>query len=170
MHFRKSASAVLLAAFLLSPAAAFAGTNLGVKEAVRTYFADAPVMSAIASCESEFRQFNVDGSVLHGGYKHTMIGIFQIAPLHLPEAKAHGFDFNTVAGNIAYAKYLYDRQGTRPWLDSMWCWQKKMNAAAKAVASPAAQLDTSEKIVMLQKQVAQLTAVLNALIAAKNNS
>ena len=161
MHIQKFAAAATFGALLFSPAVVFAGANTGVETAVRSYFAETPVMSAIASCESEFHQFNTDGSVLHGGYKHRMIGIFQIAPLHLPTAKAHGFDVNTVAGNIAYAKYLYEREGTRPWLDSSWCWQKKMDAAAK---------DESAKLVMLQKQIVQLTAVLNALIAAKNSS
>ena len=160
MRLKKLLPAATLGLLFL-PSVAFAGTNVGVETAVRSYFAETPVMSAIASCESEFTQFNSDGSVLHGGYKHTMIGIFQIAPLHLPTAKAHGFDVNTVAGNMAYAKYLYEREGTRPWLDSSWCWQKKMDAAAK---------DESAKLVMLQKQIVQLTAVLNALIAAKNSS
>ena len=161
MHVRKLLPAAALALLFSLPAVALAGTNVGVEETVRAFFADTPVMSAIAQCESEFHQFGSDGSVLHGGYKHRMIGLFQIAPLHLPAANALGLDVDTVAGNMAYAKHLYVHEGTRPWLDSAWGWQKKMDAASN---------DESAKLVMLQKQVAHLTAVLNALIAAKNSS
>ena len=161
MRVTKLLPAATLALLLLPTSVALAGTNLGVETTVRTYFADTPVMAAIAACESEFHQFNSDGSVLHGGYKHRMIGLFQIAPLHLPTTKALGLDVDTVAGNMAYAKYLYEHEGTRPWLDSSWCWQKKMEAAAK---------DESAKLAMLQKQIVHLTAVLNALIAARKSA
>ena len=160
MRATKTWASSVLGLLFFTPMAALAGTNAGVEETVRTYFAETPVMAAIAKCESEFHQFNSDGSVLHGGYKRSMIGIFQIAPLHLPDARAHGLDVNTVAGNIAFAKLLYDRDGTRPWLDSSHCWEKEMIAAAR---------DKSAKLAMLQKQVAQLTVVLNTPIAARQS-
>src|SRR4051812_40293492 len=86
-------------------------SNAAIEPTVRAFFAYDPAMIAIARCESEFRQFNTDGTVLHGGNKHTMTGIFQIAHLHQEEALRHGMDIDTIAGNIAYAKLLYDEEG-----------------------------------------------------------
>lgn len=74
-------------------------------------------MVYIASCESRYRQFNADGSVLLGEQNPLDTGIFQInKKYHLEAAIAMGYDINTVEGNIMYAKYLYDTQGTKPWL------------------------------------------------------
>jgi hypothetical protein len=39
-----------------------------------------------------------------------------------PTAKLLGFDIYTVEGNIAYAKHLYEEQGSKPWQASAGCW------------------------------------------------
>ena len=180
MHVRQMMSAIGAALLLLAPASALAGDNATVEAAVRIYFSDTPVLINIASCESQFHQFNSDGSVLHGGYKHTMVGIFQIAPLHIPDATAHGIDINTISGNMAYAKRLYDIYGTSPWLDSSPCWARMSQAIPQqlAIALPgagsataaAAAPDTDAKIAALQQQVAQLTAAVHALLSAHSTS
>jgi hypothetical protein len=98
-------------------------TNDGLEQAVRTYFADIPVMIDIARCESQFRQYNPDGSVLHGGLGNDMIGLYQLyASIHATDALAMGDDINTPEGNMKYARYLYNDQGTDPWLSSRSCW------------------------------------------------
>lgn len=100
---------------------------LGEQEAdVRSAFADAPVMIAIARCESKFTQFGKGGTALHGGMGGKMIGIFQVyGDIHADYAKARGMDVYTTEGNIAYARYLYEREGTKPWLSSFHCWEKE---------------------------------------------
>lgn len=99
-----------------------------IEEYVRAEFSDAPVMIEIASCESEFTQFDKAGNVLmnHGGSSAT--GVFQImASIHAKPALKMGMDINTIEGNILYARYLYETQGTKPWqadLKSKKCWGK----------------------------------------------
>jgi len=95
-----------------------------VQEYVADYFADEPVMIAIAGCESEFRQYDSDGSVLKNT-QSSAIGLFQImSSIHTKRAANLGIDIYTMQGNAAYAKYLYDNNGTDPWLASKWCWSK----------------------------------------------
>lgn len=90
-------------------------TNDGIQAQVNAYFADAPAMIAIAGCESGYRQFNSSGLPLLGGTSGNYIGVFQISMGHVPEALAMGWDVYTTEGNLAYAKYLYQKQGTWPW-------------------------------------------------------
>jgi hypothetical protein len=91
------------------------------------YFADAPDMVGVAECESGFRQYNQDGSVLRGGYGGSMIGLFQLhEKYHRPAAEAMGLDIDSLFGNIAYAKHLYQTEGLDPWLDSLTCRNIKM--------------------------------------------
>jgi hypothetical protein len=86
-------------------------------------------MIAIASCESGFRQFDTDGNPLRGG-DGDVYGIFQISSsTHTAIAKSMGMDINTVAGNMAYANYLYSKEGTRPWISSFQCWNAIANPA-----------------------------------------
>jgi hypothetical protein len=103
-----------------------------VKEYVQTYFADESVMVEIASCESHFRQFGSDGQVLKNP-KSSAVGVFQImSSIHDPIANDLRVDIYTIQGNLAYAKYLYEKQGTAPWSSSKSCWGK--SNAAQAIA------------------------------------
>ena len=78
-------------------------------------FPDAPVMLCIAQAESQLRQYQ-DGEVLRGSYNPQDRGLYQINEhYHLANSKSLGYDIYTVKGNIAYARYLYDRNGTRDW-------------------------------------------------------
>ena len=103
-----------------------------VQQYVQTYFADEPVMIAIAGCESHFQHYDPNGNVLKHSHS-SAVGVFQImASVHAATADDNfGLNINTLQGNAAYARYLYDNQGTAPWNDSKVCWGK--SAAAKAL-------------------------------------
>lgn len=104
-----------------------------VREYVEEYFADAPIMVAIAKCESQFRHAEEDGTILKNPHS-TAIGTFQImSSLHKEPAQKLGLDIYTMQGNAAYARYLYENQGTKPWNASKHCW--KHSDAHLALAS-----------------------------------
>ncbi|RJQ33766.1 hypothetical protein C4568_03895 [Candidatus Parcubacteria bacterium] len=156
---RRAAAFFVALTSLLSPAICFAGTT---EDRIREYFWDLPVMAAIAQCESEFTQYNASGATLQGGYKGRMIGAYQIAPLHLPDAQALGLDVMTLEGNMAFARHLYEVSGTRPWDASKWCWQKLPEASAV--------VPHDVKLAMIQKQLDAIKAALDKLTAADTGS
>ncbi len=95
-----------------------------IEKRVREYFSDVPVMIAIAKCESGFRQFDSAGNVLDGG-AGAMMGVFQIHEhSHRKIADTLGLDFHTLEGNLAYARHLYENEGTDPWISAFPCWDK----------------------------------------------
>ncbi len=103
-----------------------------VEDAVRAYFKDAPVLADIAKCESQFRQLGADGEVIRGEAVPSDVGVMQInESYHQEEATALGLDLKTLRGNMAFAKWLYDNQGTAPWQSSSACWQKYQKIALK---------------------------------------
>lgn len=80
-------------------------------------------MIRIAWCESRFRQYDKDGTLFRGKVNSSDVGVMQINTYyHLNTAKKMGLDLETVEGNMAYAKYLYEREGTTPWNSSSACW------------------------------------------------
>ena len=90
---------------------------------VRAYFEDIPVMAEIARCESTFRHELEDGSILQGRVDPADTGVMQINKrYHLSSANAMEIDIDTLQGNMAYARHLYETQGTQPWSASMPCW------------------------------------------------
>lgn len=90
---------------------------------VRSYFSDIPVMIQIARCESEFRHTLADGSVLRGKVDPADVGVMQInTRYHGAEAKALKLDLHDLHDNLAFARQLYERQGTKPWSSSASCW------------------------------------------------
>lgn len=100
-----------------------------VEEYVRDYFADIPVMIAVASCESHFRQSDKDGTILKNAHS-SAIGVFQIMhSIHAGNAEKNlDIDITTIEGNAAYARYLYEKSGTKPWNASKECWGKTQEA------------------------------------------
>ena len=95
------------------------------KPKIQDYFAETPVLAKIAMCESTLRQFGSDGQVLRGKVDNADVGLMQINErYHGDKAKALGLDLETVKGNLAYAKYLYEQKGTEPWGASAPCWNK----------------------------------------------
>ncbi len=80
-------------------------------------------MADIAKCESHFRQYNKDGEVYRGSINTSDVGVMQInEKYHLKTAEKMGFDIYSLNGNVAYAKYLYQKEGSYPWISSSGCW------------------------------------------------
>jgi len=105
------------------------------KQFVESYFADAPIMVAIAQCESHFRQYDKDGSIFRGKVNHSDVGVMQVNEYyHGKTADVLGIDLYTIEGNVAYARYLYKKEGTTPWNSSRPCWGKSPHASGSLVA------------------------------------
>ncbi len=105
---------------------------LTLEEYIRDYFKDTPIMAEIAKCESRFRHLGRNGKVLRGELTADDLGVMQINEFfHEDTAKVLGFDLHTLDGNLAYAKWLYNKEGTAPWYSSSKCWQKS-DVLAKA--------------------------------------
>lgn len=100
-----------------------------VEEYLKKNFADTPILVEIAKCESEFRQFHKNGDLLRGRVDNADVGVMQINErYHLETSKKLGFNIHTIEGNIAYAKYLYEKSGSKPWSASQPCWGKTVVA------------------------------------------
>lgn len=99
--------------------------SITVEEYVRGYFSDIPVLAEVARCESRFRQYDKNGNVLKGVVNNLDTGVMQInAHYHEEDADELGYDLSTLEGNTAYARYLYEKYGLRPWNASSPCWKK----------------------------------------------
>ncbi|MBI5126684.1 MAG: hypothetical protein HZA80_02900 [Candidatus Taylorbacteria bacterium] len=99
---------------------------------LRVYFADTPALVEIAKCESTFMHYDKKGRVVRGMVDPTDVGVMQINErYHDDQATKLGFDIRTVEGNLAYAKYLYGKQGSTPWNASKPCWGKKVAALSQ---------------------------------------
>ena len=85
------------------------------------------ILVDIARCESNFHQFDTEGNVITrvntDKNKTRDIGVMQINAYYQGDtAKKLGYDIYTVEGNAAYAKHLYEQEGTAPWSSSEKCW------------------------------------------------
>lgn len=98
-------------------------TNKGLEAKVKAFFKDDPILAEISRCESDFRQYDKDGSILRGKVNKGDVGLMQINEYyHADKAKTLGLDLETPEGNMAYAKYLYEHEGGQPWKASSNCW------------------------------------------------
>lgn len=96
---------------------------------VRDYFRDIPIMVEVARCESTFRHHLADGSVLQGRVDSDDTGVMQINKrYHEESAIAMELDLENLYHNMAFARHLYERQGTQPWSASMPCWGNSLAA------------------------------------------
>lgn len=168
----KIISTTLIAVFLLSGFEASAAT--GTKKVtsvyvtqpesekrVREYFKDIPVMIEIARCESNFRQYTDAGNVLRGGDSGGMVGVFQFfESIHATPALALGFDITTLEGNLGYAKYVYEREGTAPWDPAKYCWNILPTATEKSQTANTTIAPTRAELL---KQIATLTTLIKQL-------
>jgi len=103
-------------------------TVADVESYVREYYKDTPILAEVARCESTFAQFNKNGKVMRGIENPADVGLMQINEYyHAEPAKKLGYNIYSVEGNLAYAKYLYDKKGTSPWSASSPCWGKKVS-------------------------------------------
>jgi len=99
--------------------------TLTTQERVEEYFKDVPIMIDVARCESQFRQYNSNGTVLRGIANSQDVGVMQInEKYHATTALKLGLDIYSLEGNLDYGRYLYETQGTRPWVYSSPCWSK----------------------------------------------
>jgi|SRR3989344_375050 len=106
--------------------------TLTTEEKVEQYFVDIPIMIEIARCESRYKHFNKDGGVNRGVLTPADVGVMQInEKYHLRDARKLGYDIHSLEGNMAYARYLYEREGARPWLSSSYCWAKYREIAQR---------------------------------------
>lgn len=92
-------------------------------EYVGRYFSDTPVLADIAWCESRVRHLDTRGNILRGEVDSDDIGIMQInTRYHQARADELDLDIYSLDGNLGYAAYLYEKEGTRPWRSSEPCW------------------------------------------------
>lgn len=102
-------------------------SNYDTEQIVRTYFQDIPVMIQIARCESTFRHTLEDGSVLTGRVDPADTGVMQINKrYHEKTAETMSLNLDDIYHNMAYARYLYETQGTQPWSASAPCWSPSL--------------------------------------------
>ncbi len=100
---------------------------LNTESIVRSYFRDIPVMVQVARCESGFRHTLADGSILKGRVDSADTGVMQInRRYHEKKATTMNLDLNDIYHNMAYARYLYETQGTQPWSASAPCWNSTL--------------------------------------------
>ena len=96
-----------------------------VEKFVNDYFADIPILTKIAKCESHYRHLNLNGDVLEGEENIYDRGVMQINVLYHAEfAEKLGLNIHDLDDNVAYARYLYEREGAKPWMSSSACWAK----------------------------------------------
>ncbi len=101
--------------------------SLDTERIVRSYFRDIPVMIQIARCESTFRHTLEDGSVLKGVVDPADTGVMQINKrYHEKTAATMKLNLDDIYHNMAYARHLYETQGTRPWNASAPCWGQSL--------------------------------------------
>lgn len=108
-----------------------------VEERVTEYFHDIPVMIAIASCESSFRQYDSSGQLLvNSNPRSTASGVFQILYITHRERWSENSetDITTLDGNLAFARRLYEEAGTKPWNSSRSCWEKRIRRYEQRLA------------------------------------
>lgn len=117
----------------LQPAVATSAPT--VEEYVREYYKETPILAEIAKCESRFRQFDETGHLLRGEVVSQDMGIMQINEyFHAKTAEKLGIDLKTMEGNLAYGKYLYEKEGATPWKPSQKCWEKSEAGKAHKLA------------------------------------
>ncbi len=94
------------------------------EQTVRAYWADIPLMAEVAWCESRFVHIDpATGGVKRGHLNASDLGVMQINEYyHGATARRMGLDLHELKDNLAYARFLYDQQGTRPWNASKNCW------------------------------------------------
>ena len=91
---------------------------------------DPKLAAAIAFCESTSRQFKEGTQIpLRGVHNPYDVGLFQINErFHYEKSQALGYDINTLEGNLGYALWLIENEGSRHWKASEPCWSKIANA------------------------------------------
>ena len=98
-----------------------------VEKEVRAYFEDIPELVEVAYCESRFRHADTEGNTHRGVENSKDVGVMQVNEyFHQGDSKELGYDIHDLKGNMAYARYLYEKQGLKPWKASKPCWGAKV--------------------------------------------
>ena len=98
-----------------------------MEELVRNYYSDMPILVEVARCESQFRHFGKNGEVIRGIANAKDVGVMQINErYHGDKSETLGMDIYSLDGNLEYAKYLYEKEGTKPWRSSAKCWNREL--------------------------------------------
>ena len=88
-----------------------------------------PLLKKICTCESGLKQFNEDGTILRGRINPDDVGMCQINEQYHGTRdeilENTGLDIFTAEGNVAFAKGLFDSDGSVPWNWSKDCWDKE---------------------------------------------
>jgi hypothetical protein len=97
---------------------------VSTEEYVRKYFSDAPIMAEVAWCESHFVHIDpLTGEAKRGHLNSQDIGVMQINEYyHRDASEKMGLTIEVLEDNLAYARYLFETEGTRPWNASRPCW------------------------------------------------
>ncbi|HEY4511268.1 MAG TPA: hypothetical protein VJH55_00270 [Candidatus Paceibacterota bacterium] len=99
---------------------------------VREYFKNTPQLAHIAGCESTFKHLDKAGKIIRGRVNSSDVGVMQINEwYHLEQSKKLWIDIYTLEGNLEYAKLLYGKSGSAPWVSSSKCWNKLGGELAK---------------------------------------
>ncbi len=99
-----------------------------VEKYLREHYADTPILIEIAKCESTLMHYNKSGGIVRGIVDKADIGVMQINErYHLETSLKLGYDIHSIEGNVAYAKYLYEKSGAQPWSASEPCWGKTLS-------------------------------------------
>ena len=103
-----------------------------VEEYVQEYFKKTPILAEVAWCESRYRQFTPYGDIFRGEINNKDVGVMQVNEyFHLKTAQRLGYNLYSLEGNLAYAQYLYDKEGTVPWNSSSRCWKGSEHLALR---------------------------------------
>jgi len=95
-----------------------------IEEYVREHFENYPIMAEVAKCESRFQHFKENGDIVRGEINNADIGVMQINEYyHSNTANKLGINLYTLEGNLKYAEYLFEKEGTAPWIASSKCWK-----------------------------------------------
>ncbi len=106
-------------------------TNDGLQQFITDFFTeyDAAEMIPVIACESHFKHFDDDGTVLKNKRGSSATGIAQILTSVHPDPqviakynrrnhtnfKVEDFDISTLTGNVWYALVLYKTRGVGDW-------------------------------------------------------
>ena len=103
-----------------------------IKAKVEECFGENHIMVEVASCESSYTQWGKNGEVYRGEQNPKDVGVMQINTYHHgQEAMRLGYNLESLEGNLAYAKLLYEREGVKPWKSSARCWGKSAQAVSE---------------------------------------
>lgn len=83
---------------------------------------------AIAQCESGIKQ-KINGVIVRNPVTPD-VGVFQVnQDYHKESSLSMGLNVYELKDNVTYAKYLFDKNGTKDWNASKHCWSKLLTSS-----------------------------------------